>query len=145
MLDHPVYVHRGEPRRWWGAEGEQILDEVTEPIDLFGDDVGELVQRWLGRQLRGEELRCACACGEGIVALVREAGDECAETGEALVPPRGLFETLLVAEVVNHDGHAANTVLAVPDRQTDDAHRKAAFAPGEQFIPARFALTTFQH
>ncbi|MNN65109.1 hypothetical protein D3C81_1805890 [compost metagenome] len=72
-LQHLVNVAHRQRRQLVGAE--HAVDQVTQAVGFFDDDVGVILQAFF-RQFTGQQLRCATNSAQWVLDFVSEAAHQ---------------------------------------------------------------------
>src|SRR5205814_4708645 len=113
--------HRVELQAAGMSDLEQILDDPVEALDLAEDELEVLALRALGPERAGQILDPGADPGERVADLVRDAGGEAPQRGEAVEPASVLLGALEWREVHERGDRAVDAAALVAQERGGEA------------------------
>ena len=107
-----------------GAEGQQLLYQTAETIDLADHDTGVVTDLGLIGKAPGEQLCSAFDPSERVLHFVRQSRHQASQARQSFIAPRFVFQLPLIAQVLNHQRCALDLTARAPDRRAaqSDGH-----------------------
>ena len=104
LIKHLMEMNDAERRPGWTAKAQHLAHDRIDTLHLTSDDVGQG-----GILILGDEQFDECLDGdEGVLHLVRHAGGERADAGEAIHLPEILFQMTGRSDVVQRYDNAGD-------------------------------------